>query len=140
MRYAQSKIFKVKLIKGNERPNITKKILLAMITQFQLPERLFVQPVSCQCAKSLYSLFCVIFRKKSFSQRHNFFIYLSLKKKDKESSQNFLQVTKLSPLFYFWQTFFLSPTYFLLLFSPNMLLANFSGRNSFFSFSNLYLT
>ena len=32
MRYAQSKISKVKLTKGNERPNITKKILLAMIT------------------------------------------------------------------------------------------------------------
>ena len=32
MRYAQSKICKVKLTKGNERPNITKKILLAMIT------------------------------------------------------------------------------------------------------------
>ena len=96
MRYAQSKICKVKLTKGNERPNITKKILLAMITQFQLPERLFVQPVSCQCAKSLYSLFCVIFRKKSFSQRHNFFIYLSLKKK----------MRKVRKIFYKLQNFF----------------------------------
>ena len=96
MRYAQSKICKVKLTKGNERPNVTKNILLAVITQFQLPERLFVQPVSCQCAKSLYSLFCVIFRKKSFSQRHNFFIYLSLKKK----------MRKVRKIFYKLQNFF----------------------------------
>ena len=32
MSYAQSKICKVKLTKGNEILNITKKILLAMIT------------------------------------------------------------------------------------------------------------
>ena len=32
MRYAQSKICKVKLTKGNERPNVTKNILLAVIT------------------------------------------------------------------------------------------------------------
>ena len=106
MRYAQSKIFKVKLTKKNERPNITKKILLAMITQFQLPERLFVQPVSCQCAKSLYSLFCVISRKKSFSQRHNFFIYLSLKKKTRKVCKIFFKLQNFLHYFIFGRHFF----------------------------------
>ena len=85
MRYAQSKICKVKLTKGNEILNITKKILLAMITQFWLPKILFVQPVSCQCAKSLYIYIFYDFIEKNHFHRDIIFYVPYFEKKDEES-------------------------------------------------------
>ena len=130
MRSAQSKICKVKLTKGNERPYITKKILLAVITQFWRPERLFVQPLSCQCAKSIYSFFVCDFKEKNHFLRDRIFLYTLFWKKRRGKVAEFFTSYKIFTTILFLPGIFLVVNQFSPTFFPNILSASFSVKNS----------